>query len=106
MTRLIGIGPFLQLVDVAVGNRGGLVQQVGGRRFFQRVVGLGDQNAVCVEQIDHRIQAVSRMIDVEPDLGSCHGREAVHVDIVAFVEQSLDRETETQVLIGLKLRGS
>ena len=68
-------------------------------RFRIRVLRLGNDIAVGIDQFHHRIKAVGRAVDIQPDFRTTHAAETVDVDIFGIVDHTVDLEAQTEILV-------
>ena len=105
------IPPLITIHRLDVQVRVGLVEQVGVAEFVlvrllgDRVVGPRQHVAVGVDQLDHGIQRVGGVVDVEPDFRAGRGVETVHVGVgrvvVADVTVRLEPKPPVVVAVGV-----
>ena len=106
MARLVLLGQFLQRIDTGVGDLlRVVVEQVRIECFPRRAVRERDHPTVRIQHLDHRIQCITRAVDIQPDLGAGLGSEHVHVDIAWRTQEPVDLEPHPIVLVPGGFRG-
>ena len=98
---------FLQNVHVVVRDQRGVVKiHVAGYCLRRRIDGSGDHVVIGVDQFQHGVQGHGHAVQIQPDLGSRLGLEAVHVAVARFVQRAPNDEAKPQVVVAALFVGA
>ena len=91
--------PLDDRIDMVGVDRGVLEQQRRVGLLGGAIIAPSQQVPIGIEDLDDRIEAHLRVIDVEPNLGSSRSAEAVEVLVGRFAQHTLDGKPKEQILV-------
>ena len=68
-------------------------------RFSQRVHTASQHTAIAIEQFQYRVERERGSVQFQPDLGSSRATEAEDIQVTRLVQESVNIETESQILV-------
>ncbi len=74
--------------------------------FGERRIRAGDQLVSGIEHIDRRVQSLIAAIDVKPNFGTWISCKAVNIQVVGIVQEPMNGETESAILVTRLFVGS